>query len=422
MNSGILITAPTSGAGKTTLTLGLMRALARRGVAFQPAKSGPDYIDPGFHHAAAGCDSINLDAWAMTPDRLRTLGQTGAPLVVEGAMGLFDGAGLAGRGSAADLAEVLNLGYILVIDCAKAAHSVAALVSGFVNHRPTLKCLGVILNRVGSDRHGAMIRDSLERAGGPRVLGAIPRDPKLALPERHLGLVLAQEHANLDQFINYAADVVETHVDLTAIELRKASETASVLPPFDLPAQTIAVAKDPAFCFAYPHQLNGWHQLGGNLRLFSPLNDDAIPDADFVFLPGGYPELYAGRLAGNETFLSSLRKHAQTKPVYGECGGYMILGEGLVDADGARHEMAGLLPLETSFAQRKLHLGYRTLTAQGGPFQGTYKAHEFHYASTLRADGPALFKASDADDVPLPDMGLRLGQVCGSFAHIIDGF
>lgn len=175
-----------------------------------------------------------------------------------------------------------------------------------------------------------------------------------------------------------------------------------------------------AFAFAYPHQLGEWRAAGAEITFFSPLADDTVPDADFVFLPGGYPELHAGRLASNSTFLTSLRNASQTSVIYGECGGYMTLGNGLVDKDGKRHEMAGLLRLETSFERRKLHLGYRALSAKAGPYKGHSKGHEFHYASTLRTEGEPLFDARDAEGNDLGPIGLRNGNIFGSFAHIID--
>ncbi|MEP5153271.1 MAG: cobyrinic acid a,c-diamide synthase, partial [Planktotalea sp.] len=186
------------------------------------------------------------------------------------------------------------------------------------------------------------------------------------------------------------------------------------------PAQRIAIASDRAFAFAYPHILQDWRAQGAEILPFSPLADEHVPESDFVFLPGGYPELYAGQLAAANTFLNSLREHGSDKPIYGECGGYMTLGDGLIDASGTRHKMAGLLALETSFETRKLHLGYRSLTAAQGLFKGNWTAHEFHYASTIRAKGTPLFQAKDATGTELNDMGLQAGHISGSFAHIID--
>ncbi|EYD71674.1 cobyrinate a,c-diamide synthase [Limimaricola hongkongensis] len=419
---GLLIAAPSSGAGKTTVTLGLLRALSRRGVAVRGAKSGPDYIDPRFHEAACGADCVNLDAWAMGPARLRALAAGSETLVVEGAMGLFDGAPPDGHGASADLARLLGLPVVLVVDAGRMAQSVAPLVTGFANFDPKVRIGGVILNRVGSARHEAMLRRALAPLGVP-VLGALPRTGALAHPSRHLGLVQASERPDLDAFLDAAAGLVETHLDLDT--LMTLTETAAPRPAHDgprvpPPAQRIALARDAAFAFAYPHLLTDWRAMGAEIRPFSPLADAAVPEADLVLLPGGYPELHAGRLAAAGTFMQSLRKSAQSSDIYGECGGYMILGDRLVDAGGVSYPMAGLLRLSTSFATRKLHLGYRHVTAAAGPFAGSWAAHEFHYATTLLAEGDALFMARDAEGTALPQMGLRAGRVCGSFAHLID--
>ncbi|WP_333714373.1 cobyrinate a,c-diamide synthase [Yoonia sp.] len=409
-----LISAPASGSGKTTVTLGLLRALTRRGTALRGAKSGPDYIDPRFHEAACGQACVNLDAWAMTPDRIRALAG-GLPLIIEGAMGLFDGAPPEGKGASADLARILKLPVVLVIDAARMAGSVAPLAKGFIAHDPGLRVAGVILNNTGSPRHEGMLRRAL---GDIPVFGAIPRSAGVAQPSRHLGLVQAQERPDLEAFLDVAADLVAAHCDLLALAGMLSPlppATAQRMPP---PAQSIAIARDAAFAFAYPHLLEDWRAAGAVLSFFSPLADDPAPQADLIFLPGGYPELHAGRLARNARFLDSLRQSEAL--IYGECGGYMVLGDALTDADGVTHPMAGLLRLETSFAQRKLHLGYRDMTATQGPISGSWKGHEFHYATTLRAKGTPLFQIKDAEGTALPPMGLIAGRVSGSFAHIID--
>ncbi|MBR2575647.1 MAG: cobyrinate a,c-diamide synthase [Loktanella sp.] len=412
-----LISAPASGSGKTTVTLGLLRAFSRRNP-IRSAKSGPDYIDPAFHAAASGGPCVNLDAWAMTPDRIRALAAGSGPLIVEGAMGLFDGAPPAGKGSSADLAKILHLPVVLVIDAGRMAGSVGALAQGFMRYDPDLQVAGVILNNVGSPRHEDMLRAALQDV---TIFGALPRDAALHLGSRHLGLVQAQERPDLETFLDHAADLVTQHLDLTALQkLDTPRPRAGASPRLPPPAQRIAIARDAAFAFAYPHLLDDWCAGGAELQFFSPLADDPVPDADFIYLPGGYPELHAGRIAANTQFLDSLR---QTKAsIYGECGGYMVLGDGLVDGGGTRHAMAGLLRLETTFAQRKLHLGYRYLHAAQGPFAGHWAGHEFHYASTLRAEGTPLFIASDATGAALPPMGLIAGRVAGSFAHLIDAF
>lgn len=414
-----LIAAPSSGSGKTTITLGLLRAFAQSGLSISGAKSGPDYIDPRFHEAACGQPCYNLDAWAMSPDRIMALAASGN-LIVEGAMGLFDGAPPSGKGACADLARILNLPVVLVVDAARMAQSIAPIVQGFAQFDPTVKVAGVILNNVGSPRHEIMLRDALARIDMP-VFGAVPRDGALGTPSRHLGLVQAQERPDLEAFLDKAAEIMRQNVDLTALSAlgSDASATASTTKP-TAPAQRIAIAQDAAFAFTYPHLLRDWRGAGAEVSFFSPLADEPAPDCDLIYLPGGYPELYAGQLAGNTTFMQSLKNAAEDTEIYGECGGYMTLGETLIDADGTPHTMAGLLPLATSFASRKLHLGYRNITAASGPLKGQWKAHEFHYATTLHAKGTPLFNATDATDAALPDMGLCQGRVSGSFAHIID--
>jgi cobyrinic acid a,c-diamide synthase len=417
---GLILAAPSSGAGKTTLTLALLRLLSREGLHVRGAKSGPDYIDPRFHEAACGAPCPNLDAWAMTPDRLRSLAFGDGLLIIEGAMGLFDGAPPDGRGAVADLARHLDLPVVLVVDAGRMAGSIAPLVAGFAGFDARVRVSGVMLNNVGSDRHEAMLRRALAPLGLP-VLAALRRNPALAQPSRHLGLVQAAERPDLEQFLDTAADALAATLDrATLLSLAAPLPEATTAPRLAPPAQVIAVAQDCAFGFTYPHMLADWRAAGAEIKPFSPLADDPVPEAGFVFLPGGYPELHAGKLAANHTFMQSLKRAAQASDIYGECGGYMVLGAGLIDADGTPHAMAGLLPLETSFATRRLHLGYRTLTAAQGSFPGTWAAHEFHYATTLRADGPALFTATDAEGTAVAPMGLTLGRVSGSFAHLID--
>ena len=418
---GLILAAPASGSGKTTVTLGLLRALKRRGVSARAAKSGPDYIDPRFHEAACGKTCFNLDAWAMRPERIMALAGGEGVLVIEGAMGLFDGAPPDGRGATADLARLLRLPVVLVVDASRMAQSIAPLVAGFARYDPLVDVAGVILNRVGSERHRQMLTKAVG-ALGLSVFGALPRHAALTHPSRHLGLVQAGERPDLERFLDDAAELADRHLDIAALlhlagqhpcpSVTRVSRTP--------PAQRIAVAHDAAFAFTYPHLLSEWRAGGAEVALFSPLADDAVPPADLVILPGGYPELHAGRLASAEVFMASIRKASQVCDIYGECGGYMLLGEVLTDAEGVAHRMAGLLPLETTFAKRQLHLGYRVVEALGGPFPGRWAAHEFHYATTTRASGSPLFRAWDAEGAVLEPMGLCHGGVSGSFAHLIE--
>ncbi|MFD0917752.1 cobyrinate a,c-diamide synthase [Pseudahrensia aquimaris] len=424
-----MIAAPHSGSGKTTLTLGLLRALEKRGAAVAPAKAGPDFIDPAFHTFAAGTDCINLDPWAMRPELISALVAHHAQkrvLVVEAMMGLFDGAA-DGSGSAAELAVMLGLPVVLVVDAAKQSHSIAALVRGFRDHRDDVDLAAVILNKVGSPRHLKMLKSALEAINVP-MFGAIMRDAELVLPERHLGLVQAGEHGDLGAFVDHAARAVAAAVDIDSLlNLTRDDGQGSArgsIPPL---GQRIAVARDEAFAFCYPHQLIGWQEAGAEILPFSPLGDEGPDESvDCVFLPGGYPELHAGRLAGNSQFLTGLRQVAARGAfIYGECGGYMVLGDGLTDKDGMLHAMAGLLPLTTSFASRKLHLGYRIASALDdlpfGQKGGLFSAHEFHY-STIEDEGAAdrLFSVEDALGDYLGPCGLRRDRVMGSYMHLID--
>jgi cobyrinic acid a,c-diamide synthase len=426
----LIIAAPRSGSGKTTVTLALAAAFRARGVAVAVAKSGPDYIDPAFHAAATGRPAFNLDSWAMPPavlDGLLGMAAEHADLVlIEASMGLFDGAGAPGRaGRAADLAARWGLPVALVLDVSGQSQTAAAAARGFIGFEPDVTIAGVILNRLGSARHEAGIRPAMAGIGLP-VLGSLLRDPALALPERHLGLVQAGETADLDARIARLAAAAEARFDLDALAaLAKpvpAAEAALAIRP---PGQRIAVAQDAAFTFLYPHLLAGWRRAGADILFFSPLADEAPPEAaDACWLPGGYPELHAAALAAAATFRGGLRHFAATRPVHGECGGYMVLGEGLTDAAGTRHEMSGLLTHTTSFAKRKLHLGYRhaVLIAEGplGPSGARLRGHEFHYATVSKPGSDAAFaRLADAYGTELGPAGSRRGRVSGSFFHLI---
>jgi cobyrinic acid a,c-diamide synthase len=428
-------------------------------VAVRAAKSGPDYIDPAFHAAASGLPGVNLDSWAMPPGLLDALAgeivrppprprpsptggegemdETPLPLVgrgwgwgarpadiliVESAMGLFDGvAAPPGRsGSAADLAARFGLPVLLVLDISGQAQTAAAIALGFRHHDPAVAIAGVVLNQVASERHRRMAADAIAAIGLP-VLGAIPRDTSVTLPERHLGLVQAGEHPALAAHLDQLADLAARHLDLDAIlaaarPLRTGapSRAGRVAPP----GQRIALAQDAAFSFVYPHIVAGWRAAGAEILVFSPLADKPpAPEADAVWLPGGYPELHAGRLAEATRFRAGLQRFAETRPVHGECGGYMVLGAGLIDAAGQRHAMTGLLGHSTSFAHRKLHLGYRVAVL---PDAARIRGHEFHYTTLADPGDDAPFAMLfDAAGTALGFAGGRRGHVSGSFFHII---
>ncbi|MBY6163545.1 cobyrinate a,c-diamide synthase [Mameliella alba] len=440
---GLMISAPASGTGKTTVMLGLLRALRDEGLSVQPFKSGPDYIDPAFHLAASGRASFNLDTWAMDGGLLDAISAQakGADICIgEGSMGLYDGVatrGQSGFGSSAETARRMDWPVVLVVDVGGQAQSAAATALGFREYMPDLPFAGVILNRCASPRHERLTRLGMERAG-IEVLGVLPRRGDLTLPERHLGLIQAIEHPDLEAAISGYADFLRAHVDLDRI--RAAADGLSDAPTSGLrpsaarppaasailrpPAQRIALARDAAFSFTYPHLLEGWRAAGAEILPFSPLADEAPEDsADIVWLPGGYPELHAGRLAAAGHFREGLRRFAETRPVHGECGGYMALGEALIDKEGVSHRMAGLLGLVTSYEKRKFHLGYRRAVLEAGmpglAPGAALRGHEFHYSTILDQPDAPLARVADADGNPVPETGSVRGNVTGTFFHLI---
>lgn len=428
---GLLISAPASGAGKTTLTLGLARAFRDRGLAVQAFKSGPDYIDPAFHGAATGRASYNLDSWAMGRGQIAALIAGAAPadlVLAEGSMGLFDGvarAGETGTGASADIAALMGWPVVLVIDCSGQAQTAAAVARGLATFRAGVQVAGVVLNRVASPRHEALIREGMQ-AAGVIVFGALPRNGAVAMPERHLGLVQAEEHPELEALIAEAARFVAAHVDLDALLAAAAAGRPPVAsPPRPRPpGQRIALARDAAFSFIYPHLVQGWRAAGAEIVPFSPLANQA-PDAqaDCCWLPGGYPELHAPALAAADHFRTGLRRFAETRPVHGECGGYMVLGAALIDKDGVAHEMAGLLGLVTSYEKRRMHLGYRLARLSAGlpghDVGALLRGHEFHYSTILAQPDAALAEVTDAEGNAVAETGSHRGRVSGTFFHLI---
>lgn len=433
-SSGLIIAAPASGNGKTIITLGLIRALKNNGHVVAPAKVGPDYIDPSYLAAAADMPCLNLDLWAM---RLETIAghcfslSKAAPLIIcEGVMGLFDGT-CNGKNSTADLSATTGWPVILVVDVKGQAASAAAVIRGFANHRDDFNLCGVIFNRVGGTKHRQSISNAMkETLPSIPILGFVPKTVSMQLAERHLGLMHASETGQMLEFLSAASELIANSVDLetltnlaqeTRIEMR---EKKSALAPL---GQHIAVARDAAFAFLYDALLQDWRNQNAELSFFSPLaNERPSSHADAIYLPGGYPELYAEQLASNRDFHAGLQSAASKAFVYGECGGFMVLGKSIIDRCGKGHHMSGLLPLESSFADPKLHLGYREVKSCSDTPLGSvgkrFRGHEFHYSTaiTLDPDIGKLFACTDSAQKTLGSSGLISNNVAGSFIHLVD--
>ena len=430
--SGLVLTAAASGSGKTLITLGLLSALRLKGYNIASAKSGPDYIDPGFHDAATGQHGINLDSYAMRPELIcQIAAQAKADmLIVEGAMGVADG----GTASTAHLAAILNIPLILIMDVRAQAETAALVASGLrymlQKQDNPAHLAGVIINRCRSSRHQAMIEQAMQDADIP-VLGALPDRPELSLPSRHLGLVQAAElsaSGQLNHIINQTREIITDHVDLPRLAELSAplsappSSPAPLLEPIAPPAQRIAIAMDEGFAFCYRHVIDSWQRQGAEILPFSPLADEAADaNADMIYLPGGYPELYLKTLTNAKIMQESLIKAAAKQVhIYGECGGYMVLGEQIIDENGQSFPMLGLLDLTTSFAKKSLHLGYRKLSLMAPlPLPHLAYGHEFHYTTAVVETGQPLFHAADRNGADCGKIGLVNGSVYGSYAHLI---
>jgi len=386
----LLISAPASGQGKTTVAAALARLAARSGQRVRVFKTGPDFIDPMILERAAGHPVYQLDLWMGGLSHCRDLLYRAARdtdlILVEGVMGLHDG-----DPSSADLALTFNLPVALVIDGSAMAQTFGAVALGLKNYRPELKFHGVIANRVAGAGHAAMLSESLiGPAAAIRYLGALPQDEVLAIPDRHLGLVQAREIADLDERLDRAADAIASGLQLAQIPevtFVAGEEAAEPAPPL-LTGVRIAVARDVAFSFAYPANLALLQSMGAALAYFSPLRDEVVPPADAVYLPGGYPELHAERLAANRGLHQALRTHVEAgKALLAECGGMMLLFEYLTDLTGRRHAMVGLLPGETAMQSRLQSLALQSARFEAGELRG----HSFHHSRLTTPLSPALY-------------------------------
>ena len=383
----LLISAPASGQGKTTVAAALARLAVHCGHRVRVFKTGPDFIDPMILERAARQPVYQLDLWmgglSHCRDLLYQAAREGDLILVEGVMGLYDG-----DPSSADLAQTFNLPVALVIDGSAMAQTFGAIALGLKNYRPELKFHGVIANRVAGASHASMLSASLiGPAAEIRFLGALPQNATLAIPDRHLGLVQADEIPDLDARLDRAADAIAATLKLAEIpEVPFVAPDPVEPPPRLLTSVRIAIARDAAFSFAYPANLALLEAMGAAVTYFSPLEDETLPAADAIYLPGGYPELHAERLAANRGMHQALRSHVEAgKPMLAECGGMMLLFEHLTDPGGRRHAMVGLLPGETAMQSRLQSLALQSVQFEKGELRG----HSFHHSRLITPLSPA---------------------------------
>ncbi len=438
------IAGTNSGAGKTTVALGLMRALKRRGIKVAPFKCGPDYIDTAFHRAACGTPSINLDSW-MVPNGFSNSFENGIKgkdcAVIEGVMGMFDGA-KPGRidGSTADVARSLDVPVLLVVNARGMAGSISALVKGYCTYCPEIKIFGIIANNVSSERHAEILKVSLKMDRLPPLLGWLPRDEKLKLPERHLGLVPVFENKKTGEWFDNLADVCEKHVDLdkilkSSVVSRQSSVVDNKKTKIEFPNRRlsandrrlkIGIAYDDAFNFYYEDNFNALRNAGFEIVFFSPLHDKSLPKGiKFLYIGGGFPEVFAKRLSKNKSMLKSVSDFAATgAPVFAECGGFMYLSENIF-CGHRKYTMCGILPCSIKM-ENKLHtLGYREIKLASNSFLGKkgtlLRGHEFHWSAAEFTSGnitPAFKARGTRRDSKWTSAGIKTNNIIASYIHV----
>ncbi|MBE7645445.1 cobyrinate a,c-diamide synthase [Tenacibaculum finnmarkense genomovar ulcerans] len=418
MTKQLIISAPSSNAGKTTLTLGLLRLFKRKKYAVQPFKIGPDYIDPKFHQLACNNVGVNLDLFMMTQNQIHNslhfYGKNAEINCIEGVMGLFDGA-KKDQGSTAEMAKKLKTPVLMVIDAKAVAYSVAPLIQGFVNFDKEVQIMGVVFNRVGSERHYMMLKEACDDIG-VHCFGYLSNLKNIEIPSRHLGLNI-QEIEKFDTVINQIADELEKTIDWKAI--LKASKE---IKPISISSEKIiqpkkirfAIAKDDAFNFMYPQSISAMETLG-TVEFFSPIKDAEIPDCDFIYFSGGYPESYLKELSCNTTMLTSIQKFAENNgQIYAECGGMMYLSKTIISENKTAFKMAGIFDFDATIADKKLHLGYRTSKIN----EHIFKGHEFHYSSLINDnETPINATITNARDGNTTTKIYKKNKVMASYVH-----
>ncbi len=434
---GFLVAGTASGVGKTTVTLALIAALRRRGLTVQPFKGGPDFLDTGHHTRVAGRAARNLDTWMLSKEAnqavLREASHDADAVVVEGMMGLFDGkSGASESGSSAEIAKWLQLPVLLVLDAGKSARSIAAVVLGFELFDPDLRLAGVILNRVASGRHFAMLEDAIISSCKTPVLGWLPKEPDIAIPERHLGLRSAEEftdNQSIAEQVDALASLAEKHIQvdkLLSLEcgLDFTQSLSARYAQHPSPVR-IGIARDRAFSFYYEDNLDLLREHGAEILPFSPMTDDGLPaDLDALYLGGGYPELHAEQLSSNKSMLASIRAFAASgRPVYAECGGMIYLSRQLMTDDGMAHTLAGVLPFEMAMTGKLVQFGYVTVELTQDCLLGkcgiTLRGHSFHYsrianAATTDTSYHVEYSLSGKEEIE----GYSLGNVLASYIHL----
>ena len=433
MTKAIIIAGTQSGAGKTTVTLGIMAALVRMGKKVQPFKCGPDFIDPSLHQLVTGIESRNLDLWmAGEAFTLQTFARhcgNADIAVIEGVMGMYDG----GESSSAALAEHLHVPVILVLDVQSQAESAAAVLNGFENLSPATSLKGVILNRVASPRHLQLVTDAIRKYCQAKILGYVPRNVKFQIPERHLGLHMGDENPLRSDAIHELAETIQKYVDLEGLlEMATIAESTPVEQIIQVaPVVRIAVARDKAFCFYYEDNLDLLRQAGAELVFFSPLDDKGLPaNINGIYLGGGYPELYAEQLSSNRGLLSEIKEWAEDNGIiYAECGGFMYLTQGIIDLNDQFHTMADIFPFQTQMQQSRASLGYRQIILKKDSLFGSagtvMRGHEFHYSTIVHAP--------ERDDINFPEdihkiytVNNNAGSGCGTegycYKNVLGGY
>lgn len=429
----VVIAAPMSGSGKTTVVTGLLAAMRAHGVKAQSYKIGPDYIDPGYHALASGRPAHNLDTWLVSKERLAdifisTMADADVA-VIEGVMGLYDG-GKNGVSSTAEIAKLLKAPVLLVVNAKSMGESAAALVLGFKQYDPGVNLAGVILNRLGSDTHRMMIEEALEKLGVP-VFGAIKRNDAMTMPERHLGLVPVEENARERETVEEIGRVVGAAVDVESIvALGKTAPPLEIEQGFSQAAETkarIAVARDEAFSFYYPESLAVLRQKGADIVFFSPLHDERLPEADGLILGGGFPEMFAKELYENESMRASIKAAAEKgMPIYAECGGFMYLMRRVTDFDGNSFPMLGVIPGEVAMNKKLQTVGYVSAEMMRDTVLGSkgtvLHGHEFHFSSECEpetgADYPRAFTFRKTRTPSPYAAGYAKGNILGSYLHL----